>query len=265
MTPLVEEWEEMIKHLDEGVDVSTWSPAKRGIIGVHSVLCAVAGKGQEEMSSALTLTLERAKPSTVILVGVAGGFPALKVNRGDVVVAHSVHSFDYGKLSDGRFIRRPENDYNCDRGLLEFANLIARSETTDWREHISRPRPDSASVQTSKAHTDCYLASSNKVVDDPDHEFYASVAASFDEIHAVETEAVGAGASVRLAQSERQISLIVIRGISDEPGAPLAGGTADRKLWLRYAAAAAAAFTRSLIESLPSKKKLKLPSQLPRQ
>ena len=239
MTPLVEEWEEMNKHLSSAVEVTSWSPAKRGHIGPHSVLCEVAGKGQEETSSAFTLTLERAKPSIIILAGIAGGFPALKVHRGDIVVAHTVHSFDYGKLVNGRFIRRPENDYNCDRSLLEFANLIARSENADWQNRIFQSRPDGKASSASRAHTDCYLASCNKVVDDPSHEFYAAVAASFDEIHAVETEAVGAGASVRLTQSERQLSLLVIRGISDEPGTPLEGGTSNRREWMRYAAAAA--------------------------
>lgn len=250
MTPLVEEWEEMNKHLSAPVEVISWSPAKRGHIGAHSVLCEMAGKGQEEMASALTLTLERARPSIVILTGIAGGFPALKVRRGDIVVAHMVYSFDYGKLVDGKFIRRPENDYNCDRSLLEFANLVARSESTDWQSRILQPRPDGQSG-TSRAHTDCYIASSNKVVDDPNQEFYSAVADSFNEIHAVDTEAVGAGASVRLAQSERQLSLLVIRGISDEPGTPVANGTAHRTEWKRYAAAAAAAFTASLIERLP--------------
>ena len=88
---------------------------RQGTIGAHTVLCQVTGKGQEETASAFTLALERAQPSIIILMGIAGGFPKLNVHRGDVVVAHTVHSFDYGKLVNGKFIRRPENDYNCDR------------------------------------------------------------------------------------------------------------------------------------------------------
>lgn len=255
MTPLVEEWEEMVKHLENARDVPDWSPARLGTIGEYSVWCQVAGKGQEDMSSALTRVTERLSPSIVILMGVAGGFPAMKVNRGDVVVAHTVHSFDFGKLVDGKFLRRPELDYNCDRRLLAFANLTARSEKADWHAAILQPRPDSRSPQDSKAHTDCYVASSNKVVDDPDHDFYKAVADSFPEIHAVETEAVGAGASVRLVQSERSLGLLVIRGISDGPGAPHQAGTTSRREWVRYAAAAASAFVRDLLRRLPKQKK----------
>ena len=58
------------------------------------------------------------------------------------------------------------------------------------------------------------------------------------------------------SQSERQLSLLVIRGISDEPGVPLESGSVHRKEWMRYAAAAAAAFTFSLIERLPIRRKM---------
>jgi nucleoside phosphorylase/tetratricopeptide (TPR) repeat protein len=252
MTPLVEEWEEMIKHLGDSHEVGDLSPASVGTIGAYSVWCQVAGKGQAEMSSALTRTIERMSPSRVILMGIAGGFPAMKVHRGDVVVVRTVLGFDFGKLVEGKFLRRPELDYNCDRQLLAFANLTARSETADWHAKIMQPRPDSKPPKDSKAHTDCYVASSDKVVDDPNHVFYRDVAASFPEIHAVETEAVGAGASVRLVQSQRAISLLVVRGVSDEPGTKEEAGTASRKEWVRYAAAAAAAFVRNLLERLPN-------------
>jgi nucleoside phosphorylase len=262
MTPLVEEWEEMVKHLNLAVDEPFLAPTKRGRIGSYSVLCVDAGKGQEEMAASLTRTLERAKPSIVLLVGIAGGFPAMGVHRGDVVVIHTVHSFDYGKLVDGKFIRRPELDYNCDPRLLEFANLIARSANSDWQRSIRLPRPDSRGCEISRAHTDCYLASSNQVVDDDKHIFYSTVAEKFPEIHAVDTEAVGAGASVRWAQAERQVSLLVIRGVSDEPGMAVEGGSSSRKEWRRYASATAAAFTRKLIESLPRRREWKWKSAI---
>ena len=89
-------------------------------------------------------------------------------------------------------------------------------------------------------------------MDDPEHFAYAKVAEVFPEIHAVEMEGIGAGASARLAQSERAVSFLMIRGISDEPGSGL--GKAERLEWRKYAIATAAAFTRALIEAIPVKK-----------
>jgi nucleoside phosphorylase len=228
---------------------------RRGRIGSYSVLCCASGKGQEETASAATLILERFQPDFVFLVGIAGGFPERKVHRGDVVVAHNIHSFDYGKLIDGTFRRRPENDFNCDRKLLAFAEVVAASNERDWRSYLQRERPDGLEPSQSRVHVDCYVASSNKVVDDPDHDFYAKVAGAFDELHAVEMEGIGAGASARLAQSERRVGFLMVRGISDEPGRRDSDGTAQRENWKGYASAVAAAFTRRLVEELPSPKK----------
>jgi nucleoside phosphorylase len=228
-------------------------PATIGMIGQHRVLCCACGKGQEETASAATLVVERATPFWVLLVGIAGGFPAQGVSRGDVVVAHVIHSFDYGKLVNGAFKRRPENDVNSDRQLLAYAELAAQRPDRAWRRTIAEARPDGKDPAEFAVHLDAYVASSNKVVDDPDHVFYATVAAAFPEIHAVEMEGIGAGASARLAQGERPLGFLMIRGISDEPGS--GGAKAERQAWKAYAVATAAAFTRTLVEQLPQKKR----------
>ena len=183
-------------------------------------------------------------------MGIAGGFPKQKVHRGDVVVANVIHSFDYGKLIDSTFVRRPELDIVCDRGLLAYAEITASGKKHDWRDYIEEKRPDRKGVKTSVAHVDCYVASSDKVVDDPDHPFYAAVQSAFPEIHAVEMEGVGAGASARLAQIEGEAGFLMIRGISDEPGVKAAAGSGARKAWRSYASDVAAAFTRRFIEDL---------------
>jgi nucleoside phosphorylase len=222
IAPTGVEWLGILDQLKNATPVDDFPlPTKAGTIGRHSVLCCSSGKGQEETASAATLVLERAKPSWVFLVGIAGGFPQQGVSRGDVIIAHVIHSFDYGKLVGGTFKRRPENDINCDRKLLAWAEIAAHERNQDWRQSVREPRPDEGDPSGFKIHLDSYVASSNKVVDDPDHEFYATVASAFPEIHAVEMEGIGAGASARLAQSERAVGFLMIRGISDEPELPL--------------------------------------------
>lgn len=255
VTPTAGEWQEMLKQISDLKKSPNWPlPVCHGRIGTHTVVCCATGKGQEETASAVTLLIERAKPRWLLLVGIAGGFPDQNVHRGDVVIAHVIHNFDYGKLVKGEFVRRPENDFNCDRSLLSWAEVAAIDSNTNWRTTVSLAQPESKSNHEIKVHSDCYIASSSKVVDDPNHDFYAKVKAAFPEIHAVEMEGTGAGASARLAQGERAIGLSMIRGISDEPGVPEAAGSNQRKLWRSYAAAAAAAFTRELLEQLPNRK-----------
>jgi len=239
MAPTGVEWVAMVEQISNPVTADDVPlPIKRGTIGQHAVVCCASGKGQEETASAATLILERVHPSWVFLVGIAGAFAAQGVRRGDVVVAHVIHSFDYGKLVNGTFTRRPENDINCDRSLLSWAELIADDKNQAWRHYVRELRPDHANPSNFKVHVDCYIASSNKVVDDPDHAFYSTVASVFPEIHAVEMEGIGAGASTRLGQSERAIGFLMIRGISDEPGSTV-HGREQRSEWKRYAAATA--------------------------
>jgi len=146
------------------------------------------------------------------LVGIAGGFPKQKVHRGDVIVAHVIHSFDYGKMMAGTFIRRAELDIVCDRSLLAYAEVTAAAKDQFWRSYIQEERPDDNDRSSSKVHVDCYVASSDKVVDDPEHTYFSAVSAAFPEIHAVEMEGVGAGSSARLAQKRRASRL------PDDPG-----------------------------------------------
>ncbi len=149
----------MLDQIPDAVDVDEMPfPTKVGTVGKFSVLCCQSGKGQEETASAATLILERAKPSWVFLVGIAGGFPAQGVSRGDVVVAHVIHSFDYGKLVDGTFKRRPDIDMSCDRKLLAWAGVAAAG--VGWRSFVSKARPDSRLPSDFKVHVDCYVASS---------------------------------------------------------------------------------------------------------
>jgi nucleoside phosphorylase len=166
----------MRAQISDANDIPWDLPLVRGRIGRHSVICCCSGKGQEETATAVTLLVENAKPHTVVLVGVAGGFPQQGVRRGDVIVARTVHSFDFGKIANGKFLRRPELDFNFDLGLLRHASLVASDPEKLWQSYlrVGRPGENGPNRTEVKVHLDCYVASSNKVVDDPDHGFFAA-------------------------------------------------------------------------------------------
>ncbi len=253
LTPTPIEWLAMTRVLS-GVSEAEGQPlpTKYGRIGHHDVVCVQSGKGESNTAATLQYILNNWNPRWVLLVGIAGGFPDHHVKRGDVVVAKFVYSMEFGKLVKGRFVRRPDYDYSTDRTLLEHALILVDGDVNDWKTCVDTERPDGKSPEETKAH-DGYVASGDKVVDDPDHKFFLSVRKTIPELHAVEMEATGAGASIKLQQSRSKVGFLMIRGISDEPGSEGQGrdGTAQRALWKRYASAIAASFVRSLLELVP--------------
>jgi len=226
LTPLAAEYHEMVAMLSDASPADGFlAPATRGRVGKRSVLVVQSGKGQEATSAKLALVLERTDAGVVLLIGIAGGSPALRVKKGDVVVARHIYAIEFGKLQEAKFKRRPDPDVSCDVELGLYAENLARHPNSLWRSRIRPARPDLSSNDAVTVHTDCYVASMSKVVDDPDHALFAIPASHVDEIHAVEMEGVGAGASVRQAQSGRVVQFLMIRGISDEPGESADGST----------------------------------------
>lgn len=222
--------------------------AKKGTIGPHTALCCTSGMGQELAAANITLIAERVKPKFLFVVGCAGGFPGRGVFCGDVVVASVIRSFDYGKLEAGDFNRWDDYDIRCDDGLVQAAEVLAGD--SQWQRSVTEPRPDGRAPHEFKVHSKCSIASSDKVVDDPNQIIYATVAKQFPDIHAVEMEGVGAGASANLIHREKGLRFLMIRGISDEPGSTDCGGREHRHAWKRYACATAAAFARTLLTEL---------------
>ena len=256
LTPIAEEWHAVAALLEgatrRGDDQTL--PSLEGWMGSHRVVCVLCGKGEGNTAAAVQLTSELWRPRWIFIVGLAGGFPEQQVHKGDLVIAQFVFDFEFGKLKNGAFVRRPEYDYACDRSLLGHAEILATNKAKPWLSFISLKRPDSVPVNNTRVHLG-YIASSNKVIDDPTSEMYTAVKAIIPEVHAVEMEASGAGAAVRLKMSRRTLGILVVRGISDEPGLGL--GTDERAAWKDYAASAAAAFTKALLLSLsPSSSRL---------
>ncbi len=252
LTPTAAEFEAVRSKLDRPDPCSSHGlRIERGIIGPHSVLLVLCGKGQANAAAAAQYVIDAYGPSGVMLVGIAGGFPDRDVQRGDVVVPHFVRHLDYGKLTPGKFVRRPDFDYAVDRKLLALAELLAERNTV-WRNDIGVSRPDGVALETSSVHVGGSLASSDKVIDSKGGVF-AKLRFDIPEIDAVDMESIGVGAAVRLAQTYRSLPLLIVRGISDEPSSSDAGfqGSLQRREWKQYASRAAAAFLKALLLELP--------------
>jgi nucleoside phosphorylase/pimeloyl-ACP methyl ester carboxylesterase len=257
LTAIPEEYHAVCRHIEGASDVRAWTiPAVVGTISNSKVLCVLSGKGGGNTAAALQYVAAKCPAKLVIMVGVAGGFPSQKVVRGNVVIARHVQGYDFGKLTGGQYIRRPELDFPCDIGLVRHAELIAEDTQSRWHESITTPRPDNQSPTNSntKVHVG-YVASGDKIVDDADHVFFRQVLDVLPEVHAVEMETAGAGASIRLLQTEQVMRFVMIKGISDQPAEPgdsreQDSGTDQRLAWKPFAADAAATLAELLIRKL---------------
>jgi nucleoside phosphorylase len=191
------------------------------------------------------------------LVGIAGGFPLDGLQAGNVVFSDTIYGYEYGKLEAKVFEPRHNLVYRSDLGLFTSASSLA-SKTHVWANQLELPDGTPARALPG------YIASGDKVVDDPDVEFFKQVRESWPKLHAVEMEGVGAATAIEQAQAMGQsVGFLMIRGISDMPrteevsdatrtsGAESSkiGGTKERDTWKRPAADAAAAFSLTLISN----------------
>lgn len=255
LTPLPEEWVAAKRRLDNPIDVPGNYPTVQGTLGSYSVVICYPGDPANSVSADFTrYVANRWQPRWIVLLGVAGGFPELGVRVGDVVVASRIYGYDYGKISEGIFTRRDRFDQPTDVAWLAHLRVIEAEgddSSSHWSRHVGVRRPD-------KSRTPSRLfigpvASGDKVIDDPSHEFYAQAKVSLPDIYAIEMEGTGAATVVNRLQAEGMaVSFFMIRGISDTPrqsGEPTDGprGREERDSWKPYAAAAAAALFEQLL------------------
>lgn len=213
----------------------------------YSVAVGLTGRaGTSDSALATQNAISQWNPRYVFFVGIAGGLGSLQ--KGDVVIARLIHGYEYGKLDDKQFITRSDWTYHTDQGLVTNAMaFIVRNP--DWIEDIRVSSPEETEPQASIGE----IASGDKVVDDPDMEFFQSVIKTWPKLEAVEMEGVGVSKAIEQARSMGvSVGFLMIRGISDKPRPNTEAenrGTSERDTWKVYAADVAAAFTISFIAS----------------
>jgi nucleoside phosphorylase len=201
----------------------------------HSIVVARQTKmGNVNAESFATQVIRDCNPKFIFLVGIAASAVPEKIKLGDVVVADSVWYYEYNKVTSDRIEPQPEMIPTNEGLLRRLAGL------REWDGVVSETRPDGTD-STSKKHQGV-IASGEKVI--ADKVIRNQITAWHRKILAIEME--GYGFYRATLEPHHPIPGLIIRGICDEAD--------DKKNdnWHKYAAQAAAEFTRHFISDSES-------------
>jgi nucleoside phosphorylase/DNA-binding NarL/FixJ family response regulator len=213
----------------------------------RAVIGMTGRAGPNPSALAISDAIRNWNPRYIFFVGIAGGLA--KLQKGDVIIADMIYGYEYGKITT-QFDPRSNWSYTTDQGLLN--GTLAYALLPEWRTHIHNFPP--ADCQP-KVHSG-EIASGDKVIDNPDNDFFKPVMERWPKLRAVEMEGAGVGAAIQQAQaSGKAVGFMMIRGISDLPRSAVddpKAGTTERDDWKPYASETAAAFTIGYIaDGLP--------------
>jgi nucleoside phosphorylase len=186
--------------------------------------------GQVEAGLLTTDVIQTWRPIAAVLVGIAAAADK-SVRLGDVVVGRYVWYYENAKILDDSTKPQPA----MIPANVSFLRHLAG--VSEWNCIVPVVHPNETSDKP-KTHSGV-IASGEKVIANE----YArdQIAASNRRILAIDMEGYG----FSYAMWNKQLPHISIRGISDD-----ASSSKDDK-WRRYAAGAAAAFTRHFLSDLP--------------
>jgi nucleoside phosphorylase len=198
--------------------------------------------------------IEDLRPAYIFLVGTAGG--VLKdvdagtgrdgTRLGDVITGDFIDYTEFVKLRGRESLQRKIPHDHPSLYLREnFAQTLRA--TTAWHASIGEPRPTADGTPTVLVGN---IAAGEKILSSPSSEYQKEVVERFDKALAFETESFGVAHQVFCARGSVHYNpqFLVIRGISDFVNSPESDAT--RQNWTPYAASAALAFTRCVIEKL---------------
>jgi len=215
----------------------------------YRILLAMIGRaGTVNSALAVEQLVRRWEPRYVFMVGIAGGLHCDGLSIGDIVISNTIYGYEYGKI-DKQFIPRPNWVFAADIGL--FTSISAFAELSPaWQETIDAERPLPGVPRVVSGN----VASGDKVVDNPNNNFFRQVLANYPKTIAVEMEGAGAAQAIQnLRDAGIRVGFLMVRGISDMPREENVtdgeNGQKERDRWKPYAAASAAAFLVAYIAS----------------
>lgn len=245
---------------DDHIYYSGFVQARDGS-GEHFVVCGCPLERGNIAATAFTSTmLTTWRPRRLLLADIGGGvFGRDNLELGDVVAHETIHYYEFEKrLPTGRSLR-----YSTGSPSAQRLRALARDAqySAPWHLDITAPRPpDSLGAPGSEGDgentavgrdrpelTLGEIAVGEKLLGDPEDELLAEILGTFDKAKAVDMESAGAAHAIWATPGGFHTDFLVLRGISDF--ANRKGNQDTRDLWKPYAAQAAVAAAKAIIES----------------
>lgn len=245
---------------DDNLYYSGDVPANNGS-GSHFVVCgSPLERGNIAAATFTSRMITTWRPRRLLVADIGGGiFGRDELVLGDVVAAEALHYFELQKrVKSGNKLRymtlMPTSSRL--RGLARDVQL-----RDEWHREITAVRPEHARVEDEAAGdtppprvipelTLGEIIVGEKLLGDPDDPLLQELMNEYDRAKAVEMEAAGVAHAVWAAQDTGGTQFLVLRGISDY--ANRLGNQETRDRWKPYAAQAAAAAAKAIIESEPA-------------
>lgn len=212
-----------------------------GKVGNLDVLAfPIGGMGNPSSAYAATLAISVWNPVSLLLVGIAGGFPepgdtpqsADDLRLGDVLVPDSIIGYESGKIKESGLERRYD-PYRPDWSLLQSARAL---EPGDWALAIAAARPDRQGGRIIPRAFFAPVFSGEKVL--ADEATATELRQDWPKAIGVEMEGLG----VALASYRGGPGFLMAKAVSDY------ANSAKNDDWHRYAAESAAHFAIAVLK-----------------
>ncbi len=238
LTALPVEYEAAGMHLHARQEVEYQDTVyEQGLFSIPAGVCQVGLVSVFPGNGPAAAQTERAitwfSPDIVMFIGVAGGIK--DVQLGDVVVATEVHNYEVGKAASVFFSRPSGGKPTYD--LLQRARTEARK--VDWLRFLVGRLPKQIPQIVLRP-----LVSGEKVITSTRAATYKLIRTHYEDAVAVEMEGHG---FLQAAYAHRQVSSLVVRGISDLLGNK---EEADQAHFQTVAACHASAFAYQILACL---------------
>jgi nucleoside phosphorylase len=252
----------MLSDVEWGQDATGTVSAADGRRQFVVAVTEVGMMGSNAAQAATQEAIDRLHPRSVILSGIAAGFPERGVNFGDVLVPFRIVPYEPGKVREDQsgwtrfvpFLKAPVVHEH--RGipldvswkLWNVAKNVAAGPAEAWAHGITAQRPD-GSLGAPQVHIthNAVIGAGEKVVGSEAAEARQWLIQEFPGAIGLEMESFGVASACRMAA----IDLLIVKSMQDTARADK--DAPDHKdAWREYATQSSAAFALAVVQHLPA-------------